>query len=97
MTIVKFTAAAPLGLIATLGADRVSERRRGNCGATRKSAAAVPQNVRRNLKIRRCDVGLPACLLAVLLAGKLAGLCYHAVLASSAHSAVASYVAGMKT
>jgi hypothetical protein len=50
MTIVKFTAAAPLELIATLGADRACKRCRRNCGASRKSAAAVPQNVRRDFE-----------------------------------------------
>jgi hypothetical protein len=50
MTIVKFTAAAPLALIATLGADHACKRRRRNCGTSRKTAAAVPQKLRRNFE-----------------------------------------------
>jgi hypothetical protein len=50
MTIVKFTAAARLEPVATLGADHACKPRRRNCGASRKSAAAVPQNVRRNFE-----------------------------------------------
>jgi len=49
-TAVKFTPAAPLALVATLGADRISKERRRNCGTSCKSAAAVPQNVRQNFE-----------------------------------------------